>query len=339
MRRKITYDPERDYYAVLGIDSDASFEEIRQAYRHTVREVHPDLHPDEADWATGQLQLINEAYDVLRRASSRRDYDRLRWLHLPSQPRVPRPTRRNPFDAPIYEPDRPWWEQAAAPDPNWTATRRRRAQRMAATPARPFWLEVSDWLKAHHMSALEPTWLTLVGIWRSPYAGLLGVLAVLLACNVALIIYAFITPLDRNPFGFFPSPGVTLMANSTTSTPDQLYQTCQASGVQIQTPARFATVPGAFSVRGTVKHPDMWSYTVAVGYLGPVFRQDTVPSGWTPVREMLSNQSIPEPPIEGDVLVRGVDLSEEPAGYYVLRVQVMLRNGSLLPPCDVIVHR
>ena len=59
MRRKITYDPDRDYYTVLGIDTGATTAEVRLAFRRAVREVHPDLNPYRAEWATEQLQLVN----------------------------------------------------------------------------------------------------------------------------------------------------------------------------------------------------------------------------------------------------------------------------------------
>jgi hypothetical protein len=65
-----------DYYAVLGISRGASTEDIVLAYRSLVRRWHPDLNPGVAG-AEEQLKRLNEAYGVLRSASSRARYDRL----------------------------------------------------------------------------------------------------------------------------------------------------------------------------------------------------------------------------------------------------------------------
>ena len=63
-----------DYYAVLGVHSNASQEEIRLAYRREAMTWHPDRNksPD----APRMMQIINEAYDVLGDPNKRAEYDR-----------------------------------------------------------------------------------------------------------------------------------------------------------------------------------------------------------------------------------------------------------------------
>lgn len=63
------------YYDVLGVDSAASLEEIRAAYRECVLETHPD-HNDAPD-ATDQFRRVAEARDVLTDEDERARYDRL----------------------------------------------------------------------------------------------------------------------------------------------------------------------------------------------------------------------------------------------------------------------
>lgn len=64
-----------DPYRTLGIDADASDEEITRAYRRLARSHHPDSNPDAAGDAFAGL---TDAYDVLRDPDRRRRYDQTR---------------------------------------------------------------------------------------------------------------------------------------------------------------------------------------------------------------------------------------------------------------------
>lgn len=63
------------YYGVLGINSDATPDEVRQSYRRLARLWHPDK--SSAPNATSMMAVINEAYSVLFSEESRREYDLL----------------------------------------------------------------------------------------------------------------------------------------------------------------------------------------------------------------------------------------------------------------------
>ncbi|HYF28501.1 MAG TPA: DnaJ domain-containing protein [Baekduia sp.] len=63
-----------DLYDVLGVQRDASQEEIRRAYRRLARRHHPDLSDDPA--AEERFKAISEAYDVLGDPNKRAQYDR-----------------------------------------------------------------------------------------------------------------------------------------------------------------------------------------------------------------------------------------------------------------------
>lgn len=65
----------RDFYELLGVDEDASKEEIRDAFREMVQEYHPDRNDDPR--ATAQFTIIKTAYDTLKDPSERQSYDRL----------------------------------------------------------------------------------------------------------------------------------------------------------------------------------------------------------------------------------------------------------------------
>ena len=68
-------DQKRDYYEVLGVDKNASADELKKAYRKLAKQYHPDLHPNDKE-AEAKFKELNEAYSVLSDDSKRSKYDR-----------------------------------------------------------------------------------------------------------------------------------------------------------------------------------------------------------------------------------------------------------------------
>lgn len=66
----------RDYYETLGIERNASQDEIRTAFRKLARKYHPDVATDKKA-AEEKFKEINEAYEVLGDEAKRRKYDEL----------------------------------------------------------------------------------------------------------------------------------------------------------------------------------------------------------------------------------------------------------------------
>ena len=64
----------RDYYEVLGVNRDASEEEIKKAYRKLAMKWHPDRNPDNPK-AEEHFKEANAAYEVLADAKKRAAYD------------------------------------------------------------------------------------------------------------------------------------------------------------------------------------------------------------------------------------------------------------------------
>lgn len=65
---------ESDLYAVLGVEPDASFTQIRARYRRLARESHPDIHPNDPA-ALRRMTRLNLAARVLLDPAQRRAYD------------------------------------------------------------------------------------------------------------------------------------------------------------------------------------------------------------------------------------------------------------------------
>ncbi|MDH4217092.1 MAG: molecular chaperone DnaJ [Gallionella sp.] len=64
----------KDYYEVLGVNRDASDEEIKKAYRKLAMKHHPDRNPDNPK-AEGLFKEAKEAYEMLSDAQKRAAYD------------------------------------------------------------------------------------------------------------------------------------------------------------------------------------------------------------------------------------------------------------------------
>ncbi len=64
----------RDYYEVLGVDKNASADEIKKAYRKKAIQYHPDKNPGDKE-AEEKFKEAAEAYDVLSNPEKRSRYD------------------------------------------------------------------------------------------------------------------------------------------------------------------------------------------------------------------------------------------------------------------------
>jgi len=114
---------EIDYYAVLHLKPDSSFDEIRRQYRRLAKVYHPDRNPGEEDWCAEQLTEVNKAYECLSNRERRAAYDK-------SIGRQPAHTGANPGHAHHSKP-----HQQQSPGPQQQAPRPQ--QRTPPTPQRP----------------------------------------------------------------------------------------------------------------------------------------------------------------------------------------------------------
>lgn len=65
----------RDYYEVLGIQKNASPEEIKKAYRDKAKQYHPDMNRDNKKEAEEKFKEVSEAYEVLMDPQKRQLYN------------------------------------------------------------------------------------------------------------------------------------------------------------------------------------------------------------------------------------------------------------------------
>lgn len=81
-------------YEILGVDRNASQNEIKRAYRDAVLKVHPDRNPENPELANKTFQVVREAYNVLIDPEARALFDQT----LPQMEPEPEPE-------PVYKPE------------------------------------------------------------------------------------------------------------------------------------------------------------------------------------------------------------------------------------------
>lgn len=71
------FDPNKNYYEILGVDENASEDEIKKAFRKLAVKHHPDRW-----WDQEEFKKINEAYQILSDNQKRQQYDQVRkwWM-------------------------------------------------------------------------------------------------------------------------------------------------------------------------------------------------------------------------------------------------------------------
>ena len=86
----------KDYYKIMGIEREATPEEIKRAYRKLARKYHPDVSKEKH--AEARFKEVGEAYEVLKDPKKRAAYDRIGQNWREGQTFTPPPDWQREFD-------------------------------------------------------------------------------------------------------------------------------------------------------------------------------------------------------------------------------------------------
>ena len=68
-------DQPKDLYEILGVNKNATDDELKKAYKKLAKKYHPDLNPDDKKGAEQKMKEVNVAYDILKDPQKRAQYD------------------------------------------------------------------------------------------------------------------------------------------------------------------------------------------------------------------------------------------------------------------------
>ncbi len=368
MRRNVSYDPDNDYYTIIGVAPNADSSTIQRAYRAKAKKLHPDVNQDRHEWAKERFQLLNEAYSILNDVESRRIYDNLRWPYQFHSAQGT--THQQNYQSAPPRPQQQTWSYEERPYKQYYQARTQQPFRQATSQQQP---QRAAWLDGLKLGWLKPFYIAIVDLIESPYRYILLFLAVLLGINVAFIavgvlrsnepennnvIIVATNTLNARPtsnpnsntiiiptFTTVPSvtPPFVVVPTSTpqpSPTPTLTLEPSEMAchpGISIISPQNAQPIfrhslPEEVQIVGQIMVDGMFTYSVEA-------RPIDISSTTSGVIELRERQSDQEQPIENNILATLDDLRYEESGTYEIVIIVWDNQQIMLGQCSIVVAK
>lgn len=102
--KQVFFSGDANHYRVLGVDSDASIDQIKEHHRLLMHLFHPDREGIEESWEDVYATRVNQSYNVLRKPESRQQYDAA--LKMAAQQKsIPLPVRQKRYYSQVAKSD------------------------------------------------------------------------------------------------------------------------------------------------------------------------------------------------------------------------------------------
>lgn len=337
-RHRVHYNPQLDYYDLLGVDAMANADTIQRAYRQKAKTLHPDVNPSEN--ATEEFQHLVEAYNVLSNPELRRQYNSERWRFTSygSSKKPPPPAYETQYSDEVYERASQWRET------RWDHMSTGYSRR--AEPAQAG--EAGDWLHAFGLGTFQPAYKTFVGLFGSPYRYILLVIAIGIVLNgifiVAGLVFADdllyrddlptvvqspsptgIQSIPQNVSGVLPTAAVV-----PTVTIEPLTSSCDPYATFVLPDNPRIGQNGFTDLYGSIAYPDIDSYTVNAFFLGDSQNGDA--------RSMI-NLAVGQiaTPVQQQQLASLEPLFEL-SGYFRIQLNIKFETGETLSTCEIVIR-
>ena len=84
----------KNYYEILGVEQNATPQQIKSAYKKLAKKWHPDLNRDNLSQAEEMMKAINVAYNILSDEVARSDYDKTLAKKSADEPKKSKPQQK-----------------------------------------------------------------------------------------------------------------------------------------------------------------------------------------------------------------------------------------------------
>ncbi|MBE7075089.1 MAG: hypothetical protein E7376_03845 [Clostridiales bacterium] len=93
----LSYIRMKNYYKIIGVNTDADSRTIKNTYLLKIKKYHPDVYTGDKSFAEEKTRELNEAYDILSDDAKRALYDKKIKVEKPVKNNISKPPKNSFF--------------------------------------------------------------------------------------------------------------------------------------------------------------------------------------------------------------------------------------------------